>query len=330
MIKFNIINKRIGVLLLSGVILCFNGCSKKEMDDNVNSSYTYDSIDSVLEDSKYEFGKVFISNVDKDTNNELAGTKLSILEEDGTIINSFVTTNEVQEIELKEGRYQLVVDKETNYYSSLDDNIWFNIENGKETKIILKNEIIESFNEASEIEISKVERTIDNSIEQVVGEDNDNKVIEYFENIDDKINNMVYNAKDEIIDDYEIVYDFIFNGGTIKGYTFNEVKDNTKSKAIDLYLKIDEKIESKYPNYKETIEEKFGDAKVKVKEKLSSVSSKLQDKIIDEIGIDKYEEIIDTKDKYIDKFKEQTASDISDLKELGETIKDKVKSYVKR
>ena len=57
------------------------------------------------------------------------------------------------------------------------------------------------------------------------------------------------------------IVDFIFYDGTIKGYTFDQLKDSTKSKVVYYALLIDSKIDSKFPGYKETIGNKYKDIK---------------------------------------------------------------------
>lgn len=146
-------------------------------------------------------------------------------------------------------------------------------------------------------------------------------VVDYLEDLDNKFMDKAIIVKDKIVEDYYIIYDFIFNGTKVKGYTFDELKDNLKEKVMDIYLNIDEKIDKHYPDYKEKIKEKYGNIKDKVKDKLSD----FKDSIIDHIGEDKYESIMDTKDKYVDGFKEQTKEDISDVKELVKNIWGKIK-----
>ena len=186
-------------------------------------------------------------------------------------------------------------------------------------------------NESNKKEVSKEESIInsdelESNLEESLESKNDTNIIDYLEKIDNKIMEKGYQIKDELIKDYEIVHDFIFENGMIKGYAFDELKENTKAKIISIYLSIDEKIEKYYPDYKETIQEKYGNIKEKIKNKLSSFKEKLTDYIKDEIGEDKYNKVIDTKDKVIDEFKSQTKKDISDLKELGGKVKEKIKS----
>ena len=186
-------------------------------------------------------------------------------------------------------------------------------ESNKE-KVLKEDSIINS-------KIDELESNMDESKSK-----NDNNIINFLEKIDNKITEKGYKIKDELIKDYGVVHDFIFENGTIKGYTFDELKDNIKAKIISIYLSIDEKIEKYYPDYKETIKEKYGNIKDKVKNKLSSFKEKLTDYIKDEIGEDEYNKAIDTKDKVIDEFKSQTKKDISDLKEFGGKVKEKIKS----
>lgn len=160
---------------------------------------------------------------------------------------------------------------------------------------------------------------LESNIEESLESKNDSNIINYLEKIDNKIMEKGYQIKDELFKDYEIVHDFIFENGTIKGYTFDELKENTKAKIISIYLSIDEKIEKYYPDYKESIQEKYGNIKEKIKNKLSIFNEYIKD----EIGEDKYNKVMDTKDK----FKSQTKKDISDLKEFGGKVKKKLKVF---
>ena len=185
--------------------------------------------------------------------------------------------------------------------------------------------IIESSNE-SKIE-SKIESSIQSieesilesvsSIEESSKKIDIDEVTDLLDSIDNKIKNNLYKVGDEILEDYDVLYDFIFENGTIKGYTFDEVKDDVKAKAMSVYLKIDETIDSKFPNIKAKINEVYGNTKDKVKNKLSEYKVKLEDKIIEEIGEEEYSNYINLKDEFVSAFEKQNKSDIDELKELG-------------
>ena len=197
--------------------------------------------------------------------------------------------------------------KKQDYSESID---YDSLENDFSVDYLAENSSIESSIEESQQENKKVE-----------------DVIGLLEQIDNKITEKGYQVKDELVKDYGIVHDFIFENGTIKGYTFDELKDNIKAKALSIYLKIDEKIEKHFPQYKETIKEKYGNIKDKVKSKLSQYKNNFIEYLKNEIGEEKYNSFIETKNKYVEEFKEQTKNDFNELKELGGKAKEKVKSW---
>ena len=50
-----------------------------------------------------------------------------------------------------------------------------------------------------------------------------------------------------------MIVDFLFYDGEIKGRTFYELSNSTKLKVVEIFLKIDSKIDNKFPGYKESI-----------------------------------------------------------------------------
>lgn len=173
--------------------------------------------------------------------------------------------------------------------------------------------------ESSIVIESSIESKIESSYESVESKQKFtlDDVIDTLDTIDNKIENNLYGAGNEILEDYDILYDFIFEDGTIKGYTFDEVKDSIQASAMSIYLKLDQTIDEKFPNTKKKIQEVYGNTKDKVKTKLNEYKGKLEDKIIEEIGEEEYSNYIELKDDFVSAFKEQTESDIGELKELG-------------
>ena len=100
-----------------------------------------------------------------------------------------------------------------------------------------------------------------------VSHDKDSEILDYFKNQ----HLMVTNNKDTSVTMKErlkggfiSMVDFIFYGGSIKGVTFNQLKDSTKEKVVYYALLIDGGIDSKFPNYKDNISNKYKDAKSKL------------------------------------------------------------------
>ena len=113
---------------------------------------------------------------------------------------------------------------------------------------------------------------------------NEEDFITYMKGIFEEVKNIV--SKDNITkDDKDIlkktfvdVVDFIFYNKEIKGYKFKDLSISTKKDILKVFIDIDNKIESKYPNYKKNIE---------------SASKK------------QYNNTRDKMDKMLDKYKEQ-------------------------
>lgn len=89
----------------------------------------------------------------------------------------------------------------------------------------------------------------------------DEEVLDYINKIGDQINECSDNVVDKVKDGFIIVVDFIFYDGTIGGRTFDSLKDSTKSKVLEIYDTISNKIEENLPIWKEKIGEKYEDAK---------------------------------------------------------------------
>ena len=81
---------------------------------------------------------------------------------------------------------------------------------------------------------------------------NDDKVMSYFTNFSNEIDNSD-SFKENIKEKFVTVVDFLFYDGVIGGVTFNELTTSTKLKILEVALKIDQKLEMKFPGYKESI-----------------------------------------------------------------------------
>lgn len=325
MIKIRHISKRISAIILSGVVLCTPGCSSKRMETNSDIEIEYNESNLVSNTNKTT-GSIVISNIDKQNFQELPGSSLSIINNEGSKVDSWITTNESHQLELSVGKYKLNIDKVANNYESSLQNKWFTIIEGQTTYVTIENNSIKK----SKSEDSKEKSSSPSEESQPKNEDSESKdkqVIDFLEKVDDKINNKAYKAKDELVKDYGIIYNFIFNDGKIKNCTFKELKINIQAKVIKIYLKIDDKIESKFPNYKKEIKEKYGDIKTKIKTKLSAISSKLKNYFKTETI--KNNSSNKTTKKYIDSFKKQTKKDLNEIERIGNQFKNKIKKYIK-
>lgn len=102
--------------------------------------------------------------------------------------------------------------------------------------------------------------------EEVTYQESD--VVSYFEKLNQDIdtykNSDNTSIKEKIKTSFITVVDFLFYDGVIKGHTFDELTNDAKIKVLTLALKIDNKIDKYFPNYKESIKEKTSAFKEKV------------------------------------------------------------------
>ena len=98
---------------------------------------------------------------------------------------------------------------------------------------------------------------------------NENSVIQYFDNMNNEINESNFEKCKTKFKDYFITgVDFIFYDKKIKGYTFNELSNEAKLKVIAILIKIDNKIEKYAPGYKESISNTGSRIYTDIKERL--------------------------------------------------------------
>lgn len=141
--------------------------------------------------------------------------------------------------------------------------------------------IKDKHNELEMLEINSSDKNTTNNNENASKEqgknDNDNtnvdkiyeeEVVDYFEDNYNVINNNWEDVKDKTKEYFITIVDFIFYGGEIEGYTFNDLSTSTKLKIISVALKIDSKIEEHIPGYKNTISSNGSKIYNNVKERL--------------------------------------------------------------
>ena len=106
----------------------------------------------------------------------------------------------------------------------------------------------------------------------------DSEVISYVESASSYTTNG--NASDETFGQkakryFITVVDFIFYDGEIKGYKWYELTTSAKAKVVYYALKIDSKIDEKFPNYKNTISIKYNDIKAKLVAKYLDITNSI-------------------------------------------------------
>lgn len=167
----------------------------------------------------------------------------------------------------------------------------------------------------------------------------DDQVVEYISGVTDEVVNLEnekslsQKTKESLKKTFITLTDFIFYDGTIKGKTFKELSGEAQEKILELYEKLDEKIEAVFPNYKEEIKDTSTKTYSKVKEKAKELKETIKSVYIERVGEDTYQkemEIIkNTKDKVVEKTAPVISNAKEKAKETYEKTKDKLDDWYK-
>lgn len=127
--------------------------------------------------------------------------------------------------------------------------------------------------------------------------------------------------------------DFIFYDGEINGVTFDELSDSAKEKVLDLYDKIDTKIESVFPNYKENIASTSKDVYANIKKEITELKDKIKDKYIDKHGQENYDNLENAYNESKETLKDSAKNTYETLKDVStefyENTKNKAENWYK-
>ena len=142
--------------------------------------------------------------------------------------------------------------------------------NNYENKVINKTEIIEDTNieESEKISTEQIENNNTEETSEIIEdikkteEITDEQVIEYINKVGDEINNCTDGITESAKRGFIKVVDFLFYGGEIGGRTFESLKDETKTKVLEIYDSISTYLDEKLPIWKESLGEKYESAKI--------------------------------------------------------------------
>lgn len=159
----------------------------------------------------------------------------------------------------------------------------------------------------------------------------DEEVVEYIEDVTNEVETLTEEeslsekTKQSLKKAFITLTDFIFYDGTIKGKTFKELSYEAQTKILELYEKLDTKIENVFPNYKEEIKDTSTKTYSKAKEKAKELKEKIKSIYIERIGEDTYQKEMDIIKNTKDKVVEKTTPVISDVKDKAKDTYTKAK-----
>ena len=167
----------------------------------------------------------------------------------------------------------------------------------------------------------------------------DEEFVTYINNVEQEVTTITekeeVTAEDQKVleNTFITLTDFIFYDGEINGVTFDELTDSAKEKVLDLYDKIDTKIESVFPNYKENIASTSKDVYANLKKEITELKDKIKDKYIDEYGQDKYDNLENAYNESKETLKDSAQSTYETLKDVStefyENTKNKAENWYK-
>lgn len=159
----------------------------------------------------------------------------------------------------------------------------------------------------------------------------DEEVVEYIEDVTNEVETLTEEeslsekTKQSLKKAFITLTDFIFYDGTIKGKNFKELSYEAQTKILELYEKLDTKIESVFPNYKEEIKDTSTKTYSKAKEKAKELKEKIKSIYIERVGEDTYQKEMDIIKNTKDKVVEKTTPVISDVKDKAKDTYTKAK-----
>lgn len=210
--------------------------------------------------------------------------------------------------ETKSDNYDISLEKEINTSVESTNNIQSEINNVKEE---------------TKIPIAEIQE------ENILTED-DNQIINYFKQLEQSVDEVVESeiietTKDKLKGTFITIVDFIFYEGEIKGIKFDDLTEGAKQNILETATSIDNKIMTKFPNYKEEISSKVSSAYNKASELMKKGANNIKDFSKDKLGEEYYNAIIDSKDELV----YYTKNAFSILGDITSTIWEKSKEKVK-
>ncbi len=179
----------------------------------------------------------------------------------------------------------------------------------------ISNEIVE----VQTKEPLEVEMETESSVQEDVTEQD---VVDYFEQLEVEINETYEKSGSQVLETLQekcahfIL--FMSNEEEIKGYTWSELTDETKTKIVTIFLRVDEKMTQKYPEYTEKIKQYSKKASAFITDTYQELKGKSSSYIDEKISEEDQKEI---KDAFQEGYE--------DLKDSFDNTKEKIKSWAR-
>ena len=195
---------------------------------------------------------------------------------------------------------------------------------------------------ASEEQVTQPEPTVDETnapdtleiYEPNNNVSNEDEVISFLENVSNKadewtLSDKFSSVKEDVTSGVATFILFMSGDSTIGGYTFSSLTEAGKQKVEVLFMKMDNKLENKFPGYKNKIGEKWDVVKKFTSEKYNIIKNKVKNYIVEKVGEENYEEALNNFSAGFKDMKDSFSNTFDYIGDKAEDLKDKVVDWAK-
>ena len=195
---------------------------------------------------------------------------------------------------------------------------------------------------ASEEQVTQPEPTVDETnapdtleiYEPSDNVSNEDEVISFLENVSNKadewtLSDKFSSVKEDVTSGVATFILFMSGDSTIGGYTFSSLTEAGKQKVEVLFMKMDNKLENKFPGYKNKIGEKWDVVKKFTSEKYNIIKNKVKNYIVEKVGEENYEEALNNFSAGFKDMKDSFSNTFDYIGDKAEDLKDKVVDWAK-
>lgn len=163
---------------------------------------------------------------------------------------------------------------------------------------------------------------------------NEDEVISFLENVSNKadewtLSDKFSSVKEDVTSGVATFILFMSGDSTIGGYTFSSLTEAGKQKVEVLFMKMDNKLENKFPGYKNKIGEKWNVVKKFTSEKYNIIKNKVKNYIVEKVGEENYEEALNNFSAGFEDMKDSFSNTFDYIGDKAGNLKDKVVDWAK-
>lgn len=163
---------------------------------------------------------------------------------------------------------------------------------------------------------------------------NEDEVISFLENVSNKadewtLSDKFSSVKEDVTSGVATFILFMSGDSTIGGYTFSSLTEAGKQKVEVLFMKMDNKLENKFPGYKNKIGEKWDIVKKFTSEKYNIIKNKVKNYIVEKVGEENYEEALNNFSAGFKDMKDSFSNTFDYIGDKAGDLKDKVVDWAK-